>query len=47
MTRVLTVLAVAASMTIAAAQAPPNFAGKWTLVPDANAPQGGMGGLGQ
>jgi hypothetical protein len=47
MTRVLTVLTVAASMTIAAAQAPPNFAGKWTLVPDANTPQGGMGGLGQ
>jgi hypothetical protein len=46
MTRVLTVLAVAASMTIAAAQAPPNFAGKWTLVPDPNNPAG-MGGLGQ
>jgi hypothetical protein len=32
------------------AQAPPSFAGKWTLVPDANAPAGGgrgMGGLGQ
>ena len=24
------------------AQAPPNFAGKWTLVPDPNAPAGGM-----
>ena len=47
MVRVLTVLAVAASTTIAAAQAPPSFAGKWTLVPDANTPQGGMGGLGQ
>ena len=47
MTRVLTVLAVAAAMTIAAAQAPPNVAGKWTLVPDANTPPGGMGGLGQ
>jgi hypothetical protein len=46
MTRVLTILAVAASMTIAAAQAPPNFAGKWTLVPDPNSPAG-MGGLGQ
>lgn len=46
MTRVLTVLAVAASMTIAAAQAPPNFAGKWTLVPDPSNPAG-MGGLGQ
>jgi hypothetical protein len=32
------------------AQTPPSFAGKWTLVPDANAPAGGgrgMGGLGQ
>jgi hypothetical protein len=46
MTRVLTLVAVVASMTIAAAQAPPNFAGKWTLVPDPNTP-GGMGGLGQ
>lgn len=46
MTRVLTILAVAASMTIVAAQAPPNFAGKWTLVPDPNSPAG-MGGLGQ
>ena len=45
MTRVLTLVAVAA-MAIAAAQAPPNFAGKWTLVPDPNAPPG-MGGLGQ
>jgi hypothetical protein len=26
------------------AQATPNFAGKWTLVPDANTPQGGRGG---
>lgn len=46
MTRVLTILTVAASITIAAAQAPPNFAGKWTLVPDPNTPAG-MGGLGQ
>jgi hypothetical protein len=45
MTRVLTLVAVAA-MSIAAAQAPPNFAGKWTLVADPNAPAG-MGGLGQ
>jgi hypothetical protein len=32
-----------------AAQTPPNFAGKWTLVPDANAAGGGrgMGGVGQ
>lgn len=31
-------------------QAHPNFAGKWTLVPDANAPSGpgrGVGGLGE
>ena len=46
MTRVLTLVAVVASMTIALAQAPPNFAGKWTLVPDPNTPAG-MGGLGQ
>ena len=46
MTRVLTLVAVVASMTIAVAQAPPNFAGKWTLVPDPSTP-GGMGGLGQ
>ena len=26
------------------AQATPSFAGKWTLVPDASAPQGGRGG---
>jgi hypothetical protein len=45
MTRVLTLVA-AAAMTIAAAQAPPNFAGKWTLVADPSAPAG-MGGLGQ
>jgi len=47
MTRVLT-LVVAAAMTIAAAQtqALPNFAGKWTLVAEPNAPAG-MGGLGQ
>ncbi len=31
------------------AQTPPSFAGKWTQVPDANAPAGGgrMGGFGQ
>src|SRR6185503_5926781 len=45
MRRVLTILATVVSITIAAAQAPPNFAGKWTLVPDPNA-QPGMGGLG-
>ena len=27
--------------TVVLAQAPPNFAGKWTLVPDPNAPAGG------
>jgi opacity protein-like surface antigen len=48
-----TTLAAAAVLLMAAllsAQAPPNFAGKWTLVPDPNAPAGGgrgMGGLGQ
>ena len=47
MKRFLTVAAVVVAMTIVAAQAPPNLAGKWTLVPDANTPQGGMGGLGQ
>ena len=32
-----------------AAQTPPNFAGKWTIVPDPSAPagRGGFGGLGQ
>ena len=48
------VIAVAGLLAMVAtgllAQTPPNFAGKWTLVPDANAPAGGgrgMGGLGQ
>src|SRR4051812_8699499 len=45
MTRVSILVAVAA-MTIVAAQAPPNFAGKWTLVADPNAPAGMAGGLG-
>jgi hypothetical protein len=47
-------IAIAALVALIAssllAQTPPNFAGKWTLVPDANAPAGGgrgMGGLGQ
>jgi hypothetical protein len=41
----LAVIACAAAF----AQAPPNFAGKWTLVPDAGAGggRGGFGGLGQ
>ena len=47
MAHALTLVAVVASMTIALAQAPPNFAGKWTLVPDPKRPGGGMGGLGQ
>jgi hypothetical protein len=41
-------LALAASVLLA--QTPPNFAGKWTLVPDTSATAGGgrgMGGLGQ
>ena len=44
-----TTLAAAAVMVLAAvvsAQAPPNFAGKWTLVPDPNAPAGGGRGMG-
>lgn len=60
MKRVTTLIAVlsliAASVSTVMAQAPtkPNFAGKWTLVPDPNAPaaaggrgRGGFGGLGQ
>jgi hypothetical protein len=46
MRRVLTLLAVITATTIAAAQAPANFAGKWTLIPDPNAAAGGPGGLG-
>ena len=46
MKRALTAVAVIVATSFALAQAPPSFAGKWTLVPDANA-QGGMGGLGQ
>jgi len=39
----------ALALCAVAAQTPPNFAGKWTLVPDANGAGGGrgMGGLGQ
>lgn len=47
-TAIAIMLALAASALVA--QTPPSFAGKWTLVPDANAPAGGgrgMGGLGQ
>jgi hypothetical protein len=46
MTRLVTIIAAVASITIAAAQAPPNFAGKWTLVPDPSAQPGMGGGLG-
>jgi hypothetical protein len=46
MTAIPVMLALAASALMA--QTPPNFAGKWTLVPDATAPAGGgRGGLGQ
>src|SRR5436190_24077551 len=48
---------IAGSASIVVAQAKPSFAGKWTLVPDPNAPAagggrgggrgGGLGGLGQ
>ena len=53
---VLVVLTLVAGAAAAASQAKPNFAGKWTLVPDPNAAaptgrgggrMGGFGGLGQ
>jgi len=50
---VLIVLTLVAGAAAAAAQSKPNFAGKWTLVPDPNAPaptgrgRGMGGGLGQ
>ena len=53
MKRVLTAVAVTLATALTLAQAPPNFAGKWTVVPDANAAAGGGrgggmgGGLGQ
>jgi hypothetical protein len=43
------ILASVAAVTLTAAvlaQTTPNFAGTWTLVPDANAPAGGRGGRG-
>src|SRR5262245_35928927 len=50
MKRVLSVVGVLALVMTAAtavAQSKPNFAGKWTLVPDPNAaPAGGRGGAG-
>jgi hypothetical protein len=53
MTRTAGAVCAAAIVFITAnvfAQAPPNFAGKWTVVADPNAPAGGgrgMGGLGE
>ena len=53
MKRVMSLAAAAVIIAGAmlAAQAPPNFAGKWTLVPDPNATPGGAGrgpgGIGQ
>ncbi len=47
MKRVLTAAALILGTAFVAAQALPNFAGKWSLVPDPNTPGGGMGGLGQ
>jgi hypothetical protein len=47
----LAAAAVIIAGAMLAAQAPPNFAGKWTLVPDPNAAPGGAGrgpgGIGQ
>ena len=48
----LLTLVTGAAAALAQTQAKPNFAGKWTLVPDPNAPAPtgrgrGMGGLGQ
>jgi len=45
MTRALTAVAVTLATALTLAQASPNFAGKWTVVPDANA-AGGRGGMG-
>lgn len=51
MKRALTAVAVTLATALTLAQAPPNFAGKWTAVPDPNAAggggRGGTGGLGQ
>ena len=50
MKRAMTAVALVLASSMAIAQAPPNFAGKWTVVPDPNAAggRGGMaGGLGQ
>ena len=48
MKQIMTAAALVLVTATMLAQAPPNFAGKWTLVPDPNAAQGaGMGGIGQ
>ena len=41
------VVALAFSSSLALAQTPPNFAGKWTVIPDPAATGPGMGGVGQ
>ena len=47
MRRALTAVAVTLATALTLAQAPPNFAGKWTLVPDPTAAAGGgRGGMG-
>src|SRR5262245_36417534 len=46
MRRALTAVAVALATVTTLAQAPPNFAGKWTAVPDPNAAGGGGRGMG-
>lgn len=44
---ILAILAVAGTAAAVFAQSKPNFAGKWTMVPDPNAPAGGgRGGRG-
>jgi hypothetical protein len=49
MKRLMTVTTAMCALALSGllAQTPPSFAGKWTLVPDANGAGGGMGGLGQ
>jgi hypothetical protein len=48
MKRILTAAALVLATATMLAQAPPNLAGKWTLVADPNAaPGAGMGGIGQ
>jgi hypothetical protein len=46
MRRGLTVVAVTLATALTLAQAPPNFAGKWTVVPDPSAAGGDRGGMG-